>query len=69
MAAAAEWAAKRGVELDDSLRDIGVSAYKGRNRDVGALGTFIRMVEDGTVRPGSFLLVESLDRLADIDSA
>ncbi|MCJ2009577.1 recombinase family protein [Methylobacterium sp. J-092] len=64
MAAAAEWAAKRGVELDDSLRDIGVSAYKGKNRDVGALGTFIRMVEDGTVRSGSFLLVESLDRLS-----
>lgn len=59
-----EWAEQHGLVLDDSLRDIGVSAYKGKNRKEGALGQFIEMVESGRVRPGSYLLVESLDRLS-----
>jgi DNA invertase Pin-like site-specific DNA recombinase len=59
-----QWAEQHGLVLDDSLRDIGVSAYKGKNRKDGALGRFINMVETGRVKPGSFLLVESLDRLS-----
>jgi DNA invertase Pin-like site-specific DNA recombinase len=40
-----------------------VSAFKGRNADLGALGEFLKMVERGRVRPGDFLVVENLDRL------
>jgi DNA invertase Pin-like site-specific DNA recombinase len=60
------WAARRGVPLDNELNltDRGVSAYTGANRDVGALGAFLRAVEDGTVPRGSWLLVENLDRIS-----
>ncbi|CAO4176077.1 recombinase family protein [Methylorubrum populi] len=58
------WAERHDVVLDESMRDIGVSAWKGKNRREGALGRFLEMVEQGTVRRGSYLLVESLDRLS-----
>jgi DNA invertase Pin-like site-specific DNA recombinase len=55
-----------GVPLDTELNltDRGVSAYTGANRDVGNLGAFLKAVEEGTVPKGSWLLVESLDRLS-----
>ncbi|WP_082487802.1 recombinase family protein [Methylobacterium sp. Leaf89] len=59
-----QWAEQHGVVLDESLRDIGVSAWKGKNRKEGALGRFLEMVNTGEVRRGSYLLVESLDRLS-----
>ncbi|RUP22647.1 recombinase family protein [Methylobacterium sp.] len=59
-----QWAATNGLALDESLRDIGVSAYKGKNRKEGALGRFLDMVESGQIQRGSYLLVESLDRLS-----
>ena len=46
------------------LEDIGVSAFKGANVRDGALGQFLDAVKAGTVKPGSYLLVESLDRLS-----
>lgn len=63
---AQEWSDRTGVPLDTdfNLTDAGVSAYTGANRDVGNLGAFLRAVEDGTVPKGSWLLVESLDRLS-----
>jgi len=58
------WAKRHGVPLDKSLEiDKGVSAFKGKNADVGSLSVFLEMVKGGTVRKGSFLAVESLDRL------
>jgi DNA invertase Pin-like site-specific DNA recombinase len=65
-ALAGAWAERMGVPLDTELNltDKGVSAYTGANRDVGNLGAFLRAVEDGTVPKGSWLLVESLDRLS-----
>lgn len=52
--------------LDDQLnmRDLGVSAFRGANVEKGRLGAFIKAVESGLVPRGSFLLVESLDRLS-----
>lgn len=50
--------------LDDTLRDLGVSAYRGANQDVGALRSFLDLVEAGRVERGSYLIVESLDRLS-----
>lgn len=63
-ATADAWAASRGLRIDDTLRDIGVSAYRGKNRTEGALGGFLKMVDEGRIARGSFLIVESLDRLS-----
>ncbi|WP_334151553.1 recombinase family protein [Hyphomicrobium sp.] len=61
---AAQYAQEHGLELDDSsYADLGISAYKGKNVEVGALRRFLEAVEDGVVPQGSFLLVENLDRL------
>lgn len=61
---AASWCAERGIELDDTLRDLGVSAYHGANRTNGALRSFLDLVESGKVSRGSYLIVESLDRIS-----
>lgn len=45
-----------------SLTDAGVSAYKGKNLKQGALGVFMDAVRDDLIKPGSWLLLESLDR-------
>lgn len=63
-AKAEAWANERGLLLDDSLRDLGVSAYHGANRTAGALRSFLEMVEQGKIEQGSYLIVESLDRLS-----
>jgi hypothetical protein len=54
------------VTLDTSqnLQDLGLSAYKGIHRTKGALGVFLKMVEDGLIPIGSILIVENLDRLS-----
>lgn len=61
-----EYAKKNGLILDETLnlQDLGVSAYRSANLKGGALGVFLKAVEDGTVKSGSVLLVESLDRLS-----
>jgi len=62
---AERYAAVEGLELDDrSFQDLGVSAFRGKNASSGMLRTFLEAVESGAVPPGSFLLVESLDRLS-----
>ncbi|AOJ64395.1 integrase [Burkholderia ubonensis] len=63
---AARWAADREMELDASLslRDEGLSAYHQRHVRQGALGVFLRAIEDGQVPAGSVLVVEGLDRLS-----
>lgn len=59
------YAEKNGLHLveDRELQDIGVSAFKGRNIHKGALGAFIDQVDAGKIEHGSYLLVESFDRL------
>jgi DNA invertase Pin-like site-specific DNA recombinase len=62
-----QYADENGLELDTELtfEDLGVSAFKGRNAAEGAaLADFITAVEIGRIAPGSYLLVESLDRLS-----
>ena len=58
-----DWAKSRGLTVDDSFRDDGVSAFRGRNVSHGSLGRIIKLIEDGTIPKGSFLLVEALDRI------
>src|SRR5574340_552798 len=58
--------AERGLVRDESLSraDHGLSAYHQRHVKVGALGVFLRAVEDGRIEAGSVLIVEGLDRLS-----
>ena len=59
------WATNRGLRLDETMRDEGVSAFRGRHRtESAALGRFLKRVEAGEVPRGSYLIVESLDRLS-----
>jgi DNA invertase Pin-like site-specific DNA recombinase len=53
------------LELDTKIdmTDSGLSAYKSVHLKKGALGVFTRAVEDGQIDEGSYLLVESIDRL------
>lgn len=63
---AQRWAKSNGFVLDESLslRDEGLSAYHQRHVKQGALGVFLRAVEDGRINDGSVLIVEGLDRLS-----
>jgi DNA invertase Pin-like site-specific DNA recombinase len=60
------YAKAHGLELADEaqLEDVGISAFKGANVNEGALGQFLDAVKSGKVPTGSYLLVESLDRLS-----
>lgn len=57
------WCEARGVELVEDYRDLGVSAFRGRNAVQGKLGGFLSAVESGEITRGSVLIVESLDRI------
>lgn len=61
-----EYAAKHGLDLDIDLNlsDLGISAFDRSNLNKGALGQFLRLVENNSIPRGAFLLVESLDRLS-----
>lgn len=64
--ASSRYASEHGLILDDSLtmRDEGLSAFRSSHVRKGALGAFLDAVQAGRVAPGSYLLVESLDRLS-----
>lgn len=61
-----KYAKEHGLELDDSLKltDLGVSAFDKTNITKGALGRFIDLIDAGRIQKGSYLLVESLDRIS-----
>lgn len=62
---AAEYAALHGLELADlKFRDLGISAFDGSNVRRGGLSDFLAAVKSGVVEPGSYLLIEALDRLS-----
>ncbi len=65
LALSREYADKHGLNLQElTYSDLGLSAFRGANIERGALAAFIKAVEDGTIRPGSYLLVENFDRLS-----
>lgn len=47
-----------------SFRDLGVSAYRGRNRLKGNLSRFLALLEAGKVPQGAVLILEDFDRLS-----
>ncbi len=63
-----EWIARNAdkgyVAARLTLHDIGVSAFRGKNKHTGALKLFLQEIESGRVQPGAILLVEHLDRLS-----
>ena len=63
---AVRYAASHELELDDKVtfHDLGVSAYRGKNVESGRLRDFLQAVHNGLVDRGSYLLVESLDRIS-----
>jgi DNA invertase Pin-like site-specific DNA recombinase len=62
----ATYARDHGLTLMEGfkLEDIGVSAYRGDNLKHGALGKFVDAVKNKKIPKGSYLLIESLDRLS-----
>jgi DNA invertase Pin-like site-specific DNA recombinase len=66
--AALAWCQRNQARLDTTLalHDLGKSAYTGahrKNPDRNALAAFLKLVEQDRVTRGSYLIVESLDRL------
>ena len=61
-ALADDYAKRHSLTLDTelTLRDLGVSAFRGDNLAVGALGAFLKAVSDGPAPGGTVLLVEAL---------
>lgn len=47
-----------------TIQDLGVSAFRGKNKHRGALATFLEAAKAGHIPAGSILLVENLDRLS-----
>ncbi|CAJ0877747.1 hypothetical protein AMST5_02906 [freshwater sediment metagenome] len=60
------YAERKGLELDDTLtfEDKGISGFSGANARRGALRRFLHAIEQGLIPAGSYLLVESLDRVS-----
>lgn len=59
------YAAKHNLTLDHSTyRDLGVSAFRGKNAKTGALGAFLQAVDSGAIPRGSILLFETFDRMS-----
>ena len=60
------YVARRGLTLDNSfvVEDRGVSAFHGANAATGALRRFLDACKSHRIQPGSYLIVENLDRLS-----
>ena len=64
IAAADAYALRKGLEIEQRFDDIGVSGFRGKNAQIGALKNFLEQVESGKIAKGSYLIVESIDRLS-----
>lgn len=69
VAMAEEYCKKHSLDLHPvSYRDLGVSAFKRKNIEKGALAAFIEAVRTGKVAKGSYLVIEQFDRLSRADT-
>jgi DNA invertase Pin-like site-specific DNA recombinase len=61
-----QYADRHNLKLDEetTFADKGVSAWTGANLTEGKFGQFLAAAKQGHIKPGSYLLVESLDRLS-----
>lgn len=64
--ASKKYADEHGLEVDEryALKDLGKSAFHAEHKRCGALGVFLKLVEEGQIPKGSVLLLESFDRLS-----
>ena len=64
--ASQKYAEAQGLQLveDFDLQDIGYSGYDGENIASGSFGRFLEAVRAGEIDRGSYLLVESFDRMS-----
>ena len=58
------YAEEHNLELAQIIIDEGISAFTGMNAEFGKLGIFIAEAESGNIDEGSYLIVESLDRIS-----
>lgn len=60
-----EFCRRHNLILDETLtiKDLGQSAFKGKNADEGNLAVFLEAVKNGKVSRNTVLVVEALDRL------
>jgi DNA invertase Pin-like site-specific DNA recombinase len=61
-----KYAKEHGLVLDTTIKltDMGISAFDKSNITKGTLGVFLKLIEEGKIEKGSYLLVESLDRIS-----
>jgi DNA invertase Pin-like site-specific DNA recombinase len=60
-----DYAAKHGLKLDSArFEDLGVSGFRGKQIEGGALGKFLLAVRQKKILPESTLLVEAFDRFS-----
>lgn len=61
-----EFCHRHNLLLDETktIKDLGVSAFRGKNTDEGNLGAFIQGVKNGKIPAGVVLCVEALDRIS-----
>ena len=67
-----QYCKRRRLKLIDTYLDAGLSGFTGENlSDGGALKALLRAAQSGRFKPGTHLVVESLDRLSrrDISTA
>jgi DNA invertase Pin-like site-specific DNA recombinase len=58
------WCQRNGVQLVQQYSDLGLSAYHGANAATGNLARFLQLVKAKRIPAGSYLLIESIDRLS-----
>lgn len=59
-----KYAKDKGYILVETISDVGVSGFHGKNAKDGAFAEFLKAIESGVVARGSVLIVESLDRIS-----
>lgn len=55
---------KYNLRIEETFSDYAKSAFRGKNRLSGALANFLNRLEAGQIPEGSYLLIESFDRLS-----
>ncbi|MCK7549038.1 recombinase family protein [Marinobacter koreensis] len=63
---AKKFACEHGLDYDDSLKlhDRAVSGFKGLNFETGKLSYFMKLVDEGSIEQGSYLIIENFDRFS-----
>ncbi|TXG01906.1 recombinase family protein [Massilia arenae] len=66
---AEKWCEEHKIPLStDRFKDEAVSGFSGANLESGALARFIALVKAGEIEAGSYLILESLDRLTRLNA-